>query len=151
MMMTHEWPGKEIHFKKGQVKVGETSKLVLSDDKHDEWFDKIENDWKVKVREILTDKYFNTYLNLKKKCDEDKMNAYEEFQDELLQMKGSKLHYHLSQDISPKEKKIGEKCNQELLKIIGEENFKIYLKARDQFNENLRRQNQVGNFFTLDL
>jgi len=58
--------------------------------------------------------------------------------------------YNISEDQSIREKDINTKYTRELLKHIGEEKFKLYLKTRDQFNEDLQRKSPNGQALVVE-
>lgn len=105
-------------------------------------FDKLEKIWTDKVHEIIGDQKYPIYLEMKRRNDLEKMQAYKEYHEYLRQKYGDKFTYNITDDQSISEKKINQRYLKDLLKLIGPENFKSYISAKDQINEEIRRHNK---------
>jgi glutamyl-tRNA reductase len=127
-----------------------TERIVKNSDSNFEEYDQMEKNWLEKAENILGKKDFLYYEDLRKRNDEEKMNAYKEFHNYLRQKNGDNFSYHLSEDQSIREKTINTKYTREFIKRIGEEKFKNYLKARDEFNEGLRRKAKEGHALIIE-
>ena len=127
--------------KKNQAKIS-AGKVVESPENNFELYDRMEKKWLNLVLNIVGSKTYPLYLEMRERNDQEKMRAYKEYHDYLRLKYGDKYSYHISEDQSIREKKINEHYMNELLKLIGEEKFKTYLKAKDNFNEESRRQSK---------
>jgi hypothetical protein len=105
-------------------------------------YDQMEKKWLDSVSLIIGSKTFPIYLEMRERNDKEKMQAYKEYHDYLRFKYGDKYSYNISEDQSIREKKINERYLNDLLKLIGQEKFKAYLKAKDDFNEESRRRSK---------
>ncbi len=117
----------------------QASKVIESEENNFDVFDKMEKVWLGKVEAIIGATHYALYLDMRNRNDKEKMQAYKEYHDYLRLKYGDKFSYNISEDQSVREKQINQRYLDELVKLIGDEKFKIYLKSRDQFNEDLRR------------
>jgi hypothetical protein len=60
----------------------------------------------------------------------------------LRQKEGDKFSYSISNDQSVREKEINQRFLKDLLNLIGPEKFRLYISVKDQFNEEMRRNNK---------
>lgn len=119
----------------------EKSKVDASADENFEAFDKMEKAWLEKTLAIIGPEKHPLYLDMRTRNDQEKMQAYKEYHAYLRNKFGDKFAYNISEDQSAREKKINQRYFGDLLKLIGPEKFKQYTKARDEMNEQLRRNN----------
>ena len=125
-------------------------KVIKTQDKNFDEYEKNEQEWLGKIENILSQNDYEYYLDLRKKNDEEKMKAYKEFHDYLRQKHGDNFSYNISEDQSIREKEINTRNTRELLKRIGEEKFKLYLQARDQFNAELLKKSENGSALIIE-
>jgi uncharacterized short protein YbdD (DUF466 family) len=128
----------------------EEQKKAIPLDKNFEEYDQIEKNWLLKMNNMFGEKDYQFYLDLRARNEEEKMQAYKEFHDYLRQKYGDKFSYHISDDQSVREKAINTRYTRDLLKKVGEEKFKLYLKARDEFNEALERKSPSGHALIIE-
>lgn len=107
-------------------------------------FDKLEKEWLGKVHEVIGDEHFVRYSELRADNEKAKLDAYKEYHNYLRQKYGDKFKYNISDDQSVREEKINQYYLKSLLKLIGPEKFKDYIKSKDQFNEKMRRENETS-------
>jgi hypothetical protein len=124
------------------LKTSLAGKVIEQPDSNFEIYDQMEKKWLGIASNILGSKNYSQYLEMRDRNDQEKMRAYKEYHDYLRLKYGDKYSYHISDDQSIREKKINEHYLNELLKLVGEDKFKSYLKARDDFNEQNRRQSK---------
>ncbi len=103
----------------------------------------MEKVWLAEVKSIIGSQHFPTYLELKNVNEKEKLEAYNQFHEYMRKKHGDNFSYNISEDQSVQEKKVNQKYLKELLKVIGQEKFAAYLKARDKLNENYRKQNKI--------
>lgn len=125
----------------GPQKVRVYEKSDSQDDRFLE-FDRQEKNWLNEAKTIIGEKDYPVYLQMREQSEKEKLMAYKEYHDYLRQKFGDKFSYNISEDQSIREKDITKRYLGDLLKIIGEEKFKKYISARDQFNEKMRRENK---------
>lgn len=114
--------------------------LKNSDDESFQSYDRLEKGWLEKANTIIGAKDYPMYQEMRARADKEKMQAYKEYHDYLRQKYGDKFEYNISDDQSIREKKINQRYLGELAKLIGTEKFIQYTKARDLYNEALRRK-----------
>lgn len=124
-----------------KVRVYESHDDRVQDERFEE-FDRQEKVWLSNVKKIIGEKDYPTYVQMREQSEKEKMMAYKEYHDYLRQKFGDKFSYNISEDQSVREKEITKRYLADLLKIIGAEKFKKYTAARDQFNEDMRRENK---------
>jgi len=134
----------EKHTDSAVKKVYETK-----DDKF-EAFDRMEQAWLKNVQGLLSAKEYLAYEELRNLNEKEKAEAYKAYHDYLRSKYGNNFKYNISEDQSIREKKINEKYLKDLLKLVGEEKFKKYLKLKDQYNENLRRESKSKSFLVIE-
>ena len=127
-------------FKPNEKKINSRTR-VTTDEKF-EIFDKLEQVWLSKAQEIIGADKYPIYLDMKNRNDKEKMQAYKEYHDYLRQKYGDKFSYNISDDQSIREKEINQKYLSDLLKLIGPEKFTKYTAAKDQLNEEMRKNNK---------
>jgi hypothetical protein len=125
-------------------------KIVETKDDNFIAFDKMEKEWLTKVSNLIDKKEYSVYLELRELADKEKNIAYQEYHDYLRQKYGNNFKYNISEDQSIREKKINEKYLQDLLKLIGEEKYKKYLKLKDEYNESLIRNSNGKSVITIE-
>lgn len=121
----------------------------VKEDKFDV-FDRIEKEWLSQVSVLLGEKNYTLYLDMRDRNEKEKLQAYQAFHDYLRSKYGENFKYNISEDQSVNEKRINDKYQKELLKLIGEEKYKTYLKTLDQFNEKTRRESNGKNFVLME-
>lgn len=117
-------------------------KVLAKDDENFEIFDKMEKNWLQKAETIMGPQKYGLYLEMRERNDKEKMQAYKEYHEYLRQKYGDKFSYNISEDQSVREKQINQRYLKELLGVIGPEKFKLYTAAKDQLNEEMRRNNK---------
>ena len=103
----------------------------------------MEKVWLDEVKNIVGPQHFTIYLDMKKNNEKEKLEAYNEFHEYMRNKHGDNFSYNISEDQSVQEKKVNQKYLKELLKVIGQEKFASYIKARDKLNEKYRKQNKI--------
>ena len=111
-------------------------------DKNFELFDKLEKKWLTRTSELIGPEHYKQYLEMREENEKEKMMAYKAYHDYLRQKYGDKFSYNISEDQSIREKEINKQFLNDLLKLIGPEKFKRYTEMKDQFNEEMRRNNK---------
>jgi hypothetical protein len=139
-------PSTTVVFKNKALTPADSSpqKIIKTPDKNFEEYDQNEKAWLGKIELLLGENDFQYYTDLREKNDQEKMQAYKEFHEYLRQKHGDNFSYNISEDQSVREKDINTKYTRMLLKKIGEEKFKMYLKTRDEYNEELQKQSKDG-------
>ena len=135
-------PSAQVDRQKKPLNNYKAGKAVESAQNNFEIYDQMEKKWLESVSNIIGNKSMPMYLDMRERNDKEKMQAYKEYHDYLRFKYGDKYTYNISEDQSIREKKINERYLNDLLKLIGQEKFKAYLKARDDFNEENRRQSK---------
>jgi len=122
---------------------------VLSDEELEEldrYFDQVEKDWDTTMESFflkemaMPPEEFKEYKKLREAYDMDRLEAYQEFHEYMLEKYGEKYTYSPSDDMEKFENKVREQYLDVLRKRIGDDTYKKYLDTLDQFNEKLRRE-----------
>ena len=148
-------PDNSINNTPASIKVGDNrlppKKVVYEtkDDKFEE-YDRIENDWLSKAHKLFSDKEFMLYQDMRKRSDQEKEKAYQAYHDYLRSKFGNNFKYNISEDNSILEKKINDRYQKELLKLVGQEKMRRYVSEREKFNEELRRNSQGKSFLIIE-
>lgn len=124
-------------------KVREHSELSKSDEEQFAEFDEMDKKWLVNVKDIIGEKDYPFYLEMREINEKEKMQAYKEYHDFLRKKYGDKFNYNISEDQSIREKEINQKYLKILFEKIGKEKFQMYIKARDKINEENRRNKKI--------
>lgn len=124
-------------------KTREHSELSKSDEEQFQEYDLIEKNWLNKVKTIIGEEKYSSYLEIREINEKEKMLAYKEYHDYLRKKFGDKFTYNISEDQSIREKEINQKYLKKLLENIGQTKFQAYLKARDEVNEKNRREKKL--------
>ena len=111
-------------------------------DKNFELFDQLEKKWLTRTTQLIGPELSKQYLEMREENEKEKMMAYKAYHDYLRQKYGDKFSYNISEDQSTREKEINNRYLTELLKLIGPDKFKRYTEMKDQFNEEMRRNNK---------
>jgi hypothetical protein len=135
----------------------ETSKTNVSSkktfevkDEKFESYDELEKEWLTKPKALMSKDEYENYLQMRANSEKEKMKAYSDYHDYMRKKFGDNFRYNISEDQSVIEKKINEKYLHQLLKLIGEEKFKTFLKSRDDYNEIIRRKSSGKNFLIIE-
>lgn len=116
----------------------------VTKDEEFEAFDKMENAWLLKVRDLIGPEKYSLYLSLREQNEKEKMQAYKEYHEFLRKKYGDNFSYKITDDQTIREKEINQRYLDELLKLIGKEKFQAYTNSKDQFNEQMRRDNKAA-------
>jgi len=113
-------------------------------EKLENYFVKVEKDWKNKMRNmIMTDfklgsEVFKQYEVLREGLERDKMEAFEEFHSYMRDKYGDNYTYNPTEDEDQFSKKLHEDYADRLRKLLGEENYKRYLEEKERENRRLK-------------
>lgn len=122
-------------------KVDKSQNKEVTDDEF-KAFDEMEKKWLTTVEQLIGPEAFPKYLEMREANEKEKSLAYQEYHDYLRKKYGDKFTYNISEDQSIREKQINQRYLKELLLLLGSNKFQTYLKARDQINEENRKNNK---------
>ncbi|MBH47345.1 MAG: hypothetical protein CME71_04150 [Halobacteriovorax sp.] len=120
--------------------------MVLSEDqmiKLEAYFEKVEKDWSDRmnqlfVRELgLEAKVLQEYWKMRDGYEQDKLDAFEDFHEEMIEKYGESYTYKPSEEEQLFAAKVREKYDEALLKLVGQDNYMKIVEVRDQFNREL--------------
>jgi hypothetical protein len=115
-------------------------KASVAQDEQFEAFDKVEGVWLGRVEKIIGPENFPRYTQMRFSNEKEKLKAYQDYHAFLRKKYGDKFTYNISEDQGIQEKKINQKYLKELRALIGDAKFKAYIKARDEINEQSRKE-----------
>lgn len=126
-------------------------------DQLESYYERTEKEWDQKVANIfsqfaLPKEAFAEYEKLRESYEEAKMDAFQEFQNKMIEKYGENYEYNPSDEQEGFDQKVNEKYQGQLKKLIGEQNYPKYSEMRDQFNERIgREQNPELGKMSMDL
>lgn len=126
-------------------------------DQLESYYERTEKEWDQKVANIfsqfaLPKEAFAEYEKLRESYEEAKMDAFQEFQNKMIEKYGENYEYNPSDEQEGFDQKVNEKYQAQLKKLIGEQNYPKYSEMRDQFNERIgREQNPELGKMSMDL
>jgi len=107
------------------------------------YFEKVEKDWSDKMNQLfvkelgLEAKVLQEYWKMREGYEQDKLDAFEEFHEEMIEKYGDSYTYKPSEEEQLFSAKVRQRYDQALVKLIGEDAYSKYLEARDQYNREL--------------
>lgn len=120
--------------------------MVLTEEqmlKLEQHFEKVEKDWSDRMNQLfvkelgLEPKALEEYYKMREGYEQDKLDAFEDFHEEMIEKYGENYSYKPSEEEKLFTEKVRERYDQALIKLIGEEAYQRYLETRDQFNREL--------------
>ena len=111
--------------------------------KLEEYFEKVEKDWSDRMNQLfnkelgLQPKALEEYYKMREGYEQDKLDAFEDFHEEMIEKYGETYSYKPSEEEKLFTEKVRERYDQALIKLVGEEAYQRYLETRDQFNREL--------------
>lgn len=139
-------PITEREIVEAEGSIGEKTLTEEEMEELDEYFDQVEEEWESKVKDLfinqmgMTQEDVDDYYKMKEGYEEDKVEIYQEFHEEMVAKHGDSYQFKPSEEMSSFEKKLREDYQNAFRKRIGEENYKLYLETIDSFNERVRRE-----------
>lgn len=115
-------------------------KAPIAEDDQFKAFDKVEGVWLGRVEKIIGPVNYPRYNQMRESNEKEKLKAYRDYHAFLRKKYGDKFTYNISEDQGIQEKKINQKYLKELRALIGDDKFKAYIKARDEINEENRKE-----------
>lgn len=112
----------------------------------EEYFDKVEMGWANKMKELLVDELklgddaLEDYGMIRENYEEEKMIAYQEFHEFMVQKYGENYAYNPTEEMEVFENKVQDIYLEKLRKQLGDENYSRYLEVKDSYNDQLRRE-----------
>ncbi|MDC1174306.1 hypothetical protein OAT67_02850 [Bacteriovoracaceae bacterium] len=112
----------------------------------DEYFDKVEEEWDRKIKDLfitemgLSSQDVEDYNKMKEGFAEDKIEIYQDYHEEMVQKYGDSYQFKPSEEMTSFEKKLREDYQNLIRKRIGDDNFKKYIEMLDNYNEEVRRE-----------
>lgn len=141
---------KKVTTQVGSEQADETSipeeGMVMTEEqmqKLEAYFEKVEKDWadrmnQLFVRELSLDSQKLTeYFKMREGYEQDKLDAFEDFHEEMIEKYGENYSYKPSEEEKLFTAKVRERYEAALIKLIGEEAYTRYIEVRDQFNREL--------------
>lgn len=126
-------------------------------DQLESYYERTEKEWDQKVANLfnqfgLPKEAFAEYEKLRESYEEAKMDAFQEFQNKMIEKYGESYEYNPSDEQEGFDQKVNEKYQGQLKKLIKEQNYPKYIEMRDQFNERIsREQNPELGKMSMDL
>jgi hypothetical protein len=157
-------PTININKAKKKVKTITKSKSSLSPINDQEleqikkYLENVENDWQIKVKSYfskelaLPESTTNQYFELRDRYEEEKTSASEEFHARKQREQGDDYTYRATEEQQAFEKKYLKIYLTELKELLGKKEYKKYLRLRDEFNEELKsEQNPEAGMLLIEI
>lgn len=112
----------------------------------EEYFDKVEEGWGKKMEQFflkelsLGERGLEEYGQLRENYEEEKMIAYQEFHEFMVGKHGENYAYNPTEEMEVFENKVHDIYLEKLRKQLGDENYARYLEIKDQYNDQLRKE-----------
>lgn len=112
----------------------------------EDYFDKVEMGWANKMKELIVDELklgddaLEDYGMLRENYEEEKMVAYQEFHEFMVQKYGENYAYNPTEEMEIFENKVQDIYLEKLRKQLGDENYSRYLEVKDAYNDQLRSE-----------
>ena len=112
----------------------------------EDYFDKVEMGWGNKMKELFVDELklgedaLEDYGMLRENYEEEKMVAYQEFHEFMVQKYGENYAYNPTEEMEIFENKVQDIYLEKLRKQLGDENYSKYLEVKDSYNDQLRSE-----------
>ena len=112
----------------------------------EEYFNRVEAMWAFGVSKLFTKKFglskdfVKEYMAMRDHYEEEKTKAFDDFHTRMVEEYGDSYSYKASEDQEEFEKKILKAYLKQLSEKLGEDNYKRYMRYKEQFNEKLRMQ-----------
>lgn len=106
-------------------------------------FEKVEKDWSDRMNQLfnkdlgLDPKMLQEYYKMREGYEQDKLDAFEDFHEEMIEKYGENYSYKPSEEEKMFTAKVRERYEQALIKLIGEQAYIRYTETRDQYNREL--------------
>lgn len=120
--------------------------MVLTEDqmiKLEAYFEKVEKDWSDRMNQLfvkemgLEARVLQEYWKMREGYEQDKLDAFEDFHEEMIEKYGENYTYKPSEEEQLFSAKVRQRYDQALQKLVGEEAYTKYMEVRDQFNREL--------------
>lgn len=128
--------------------IGEKKLTEEEMEKLDEYYDQVEEEWDKSMKNLfvaefgMTEDDFNDYLKMREGYEDDRLDAFQDFHEQMVEKYGDNYTFSPSEDMKTFEGKLKQDYQDLLRKKIGDENFKRYLEVQDEFNERIRREQE---------
>ncbi|MCO4794741.1 MAG: hypothetical protein KC493_13565 [Bacteriovoracaceae bacterium] len=112
----------------------------------EEYFDRVEIGWGKRMEEFfmkeanLGEDAMEDYGQLRENYEEEKMIAYQEFHEFMVAKHGENYAYNPTEEMEIFENKVQDIYLDKLRKQLGDENYSRYLEVKDQYNDQLRKE-----------
>ncbi len=100
-----------------------------------DWLKKIENLFSIKWK--LDKKYLKKYKLIRKNNEQEKVDMYQKFHQEMVDKHGDNYSYNSTEDELLLNKKIDKIYLQKIKELLGKNRYSEYLKVKSKFNKNL--------------
>ncbi|MBT3586615.1 MAG: hypothetical protein HN509_17025 [Halobacteriovoraceae bacterium] len=113
-------------------------------EKLENYFEKVEKEWNDKMTDLLIkelnlgEKGMQGYEKLREGYEQDKLEAFQEFHEGMVEKYGDKYSYQPNQDQEIFDKKVHTEYNDQLRKFLGEEGYHRYGQIKDDYNQKLK-------------
>lgn len=113
-------------------------------DELEEFYDEVELRWSEGVVQLFTQEMgldqsvIERYSLIRDSFEDARWEAFEEFHEDLFRQEGDEFRYRITDYQENIEEPLAERFRREVLDLVGEDNFIRFLEFKDQFNDELR-------------
>lgn len=133
------------------VEDGEEKELSFLDmDAIEELFDEVEENWANKIKKLfveelkLTPEVYQKYQSLRDEYDFAKLEAYEAYHERMIEQHGAEYPYQASLQVEEFDNVALPEFYKRLEAEIGLDALRQYIRVKDDFNEELRKNQPPG-------
>ena len=115
-------------------------------DEFEEYFEEVEKNWLTQIESLfigefsLTEEKIEAYLNIREGYEEEKMIAFQEFHEYMIQKHGENYTFTPTEDMEQFENKVVQTYKEKMEKFLGENNYARYKEVLEEYNNRLRSE-----------
>ena len=112
----------------------------------EEYFEAVEKNWIIQIESLfigefsLTEDKIENYLDIREGYEEEKMIAFQEFHEYMIQKHGENYTFTPTPDMEQFENKVVQTYKEKMEQFLGENNYVRYKEVLEEYNNRLRRE-----------
>jgi hypothetical protein len=112
----------------------------------EDYFEEVEKNWITKIENLFVSEFsFNDekmeiYMDLRDNYEEEKMIAFQEFNELMVSKYGENYTYTPTKDMEVFENKLEDVYKEKMRSFVGDENFIRYQEVLEEYNTKLRQE-----------
>jgi len=135
--------------KKEKERVVEERELAVLTSESEDIYEQIEEGWNQLVDKIFTEDEKKSYLKLRDEYENEREEIESEYYEKVKRRSGNDFKIKITSDFGGELPKLEKKFEQLLVKKVGLEKARKYIKNRSQFNDKLMKQSFSNKAFLI--